>query len=408
MLAAGSRGDYQPVLALAAGLRARGHEVGVTASSDYVDDVRGAGFTVEEVEVEALRTYKEQVAPGMPPTLPGQLDRLGRWAAELAPEVGRTVRGLWPRYDAVVSTALTISWAAVLAAVDPRPHVTALFVPAFPSTWGDASMLSVREGRSLANLVAGRHALGPGRSLSTVALQHLGPGLSRAQRLRAVRNLVTTPTFLAHSPQVIAERRVMGRQIRCTGYPFATLPAGTRLSARTEAFLDAGPAPVYAGFGSQGSATTRDALRHTVSAARSLGHRVIVLRGTGLEEQGWGDGVLFVDGEPHELLLPRARAAVHHGGAGTTAAVLRSGIPQVVVPFVLDQPFFGRRVREIGVAGDPVPVAGATTGRIAASLRRTEDAGVRRRAAEVGALVRAEDGVARGVDLIERTLRRHR
>jgi sterol 3beta-glucosyltransferase len=408
MLAAGSRGDYEPVLALAAGLRARGHEVGVTASSDYVDDVRAAGFAVEEVEVEALRIYREKVAPAMPTTLPGQLERLGRWAAELAPEVGRTVRGLWPRYDAVVSTALTISWAGVLSAVDPRPHVTVLFVPAFPSTWGDASMLSVREGRSPANLVAGRHALGPGRQLSTVALQHLGPSLSRAQRARAVRNLVTTPTFVAHSPRLIAERRVMGRRIHCTGYPFASLEAGTSLSARTESFLAAGPAPVYAGFGSQSSATTREALRHSVSAARLLGHRVVVLRGTGLEEDGWDADVLFVDGEPHELLLPRTRTVVHHGGAGTTAAALRSGIPQVVVPFVLDQPFFGRRVQEIGVAGEPVPVASATTERVAASLRQAEDEAVRRRAADVGRLVRAEDGVVGGVAFVERALGRHR
>src|SRR5699024_8744963 len=114
-------------------------------------------------------------------------------------------------------------------------------------------------------------------------------------------------------------------------------------------------------------------------------------------EGGWDEDVLFVDGEPHELLLPRTRAVVHHGGAGTTAAALRSGIPQVVVPFVLDQPFFGRRVREIGVAGEPVPVASATTDRIATSLRQTEDEAVRRRAADVGRLVRAEDGVVGGV-----------
>lgn len=408
MLAAGSRGDYQPVLALAAGLRDRGHVVGVTASSDYADLVATAGFPVEEVEVEALRVYREKVAPGMPATLPGQLERLGRWAAELAPEVGRTVRELWPRYDAVVSTALTLSWAGVMSAVDHRPHVTMLFVPAFPSTWGDASMLSVREGRSVANLLAGRHALGPGRQLSTVALQQLGPVLSRVQRGQAVRNLVTTPTFIAHSPQVVAERRVMGRQIHCTGYPFATLDAAARLSPGTEAFLAAGPAPVYAGFGSQSSETTRDALRHSVSAARMLGHRVVVLRGTGLDEQGWGEDVLFVDGEPHELLLPRTRAVVHHGGAGTTAAVLRSGIPQVVVPFVLDQPFFGRRVREIGVAGEPVPLEDATAERVAASLRQTEDGALRRQAADVGRLVRTEDGVARGVDFVERALQVHR
>lgn len=403
MLAAGSRGDYDPVLAVATVLRERGHEVGVTASSDYAETVRSAGFTVEGVEVDALRTYQELVAPDIPSTLPGQLERLGRWAGELAPQVTRTVRDLWPRYDAVVSTALTLSWAGVMTAVDPRPHATMLFVPAVPSLWGDASMLSVREGRSLANLTAARRALGPGQILTRVALQDMGSDLTRRQKLRAVRHLLTTPTFIAHSPQVVGERRVSGRLIHTTGYPFRRDP-DARLSARTEAFLDAGPAPVYVGFGSQSLGATRDALRHSISATRSLGHRVVALRGTELEESSWGDQVLFVDDDPHELLFPRMRALLHHGGAGTTAQALRSGIPQVVLPFVLDQPFFGRRVHEIGVAGEPVPVPEATPERVAHSLRQADAPSVRHRASEVGALVRAEQGVERGADFVQHVL----
>lgn len=400
MLAAGSRGDYEPVLALAAALRERGHEVGVTASSDYAEMVRSAGFAVEEVRVDALRTYRDLVAPDMPSALPGQIDRLGRWAAELAPQVGQTVRELWPRYDAVVSTALTLSWAGVLSAVDPRPHVTMLFVPAMPSLWGDASMLSVREGRSPTNLWAARRALRPGQALMRVAAQEMRSTLTRRQLLRTARHLVTTPTFIAHSSQVITERQVSGRRVRCTGYPFRPDP-GAQLAARTEAFLDAGRAPVYVGFGSQSLGATRDALQHSISAARSLGHRVVALRGTGLDEDDRDDEVLFVDGDPHELLFPRMHAIVHHGGAGTTAQALRSGVPQVVVPFVLDQPFFGRRVLEIGVAGEPVPVPEATPELVERSLRQSDAARVRRRAAEVGALVRAEQGVERGADAVE-------
>lgn len=404
MLAAGSRGDYEPVLAVAAALRGRGHEVGVTASSDYAQTVRDAGFPVEEVRVDALRTYQELVAPDLPPDLPGQLDRLARWAGELGPQVWRTVRDLWPRYDAVVSTALTLSWAGVMSAVDPRPHATMLFVPAVPTVWGDASMLSVREGRSPANLLAGLRAAGPGQSLAQIALQDTGSTLSRRQRLRAVRALVTTPTLIAHSPQVIGERRISGRRVRCTGYPFHHHP-DARISTRTEEFLAAGPAPVYVGFGSQSLGETREALRHSISAARMLDHRVIALRGTGLVEEP-DEHTLFVDDEPHELLFPRMRTVVHHGGAGTTAEALRSGIPQVVLPFVLDQPFFGRRVHEIGVAGEPVPVEEASAERVAHLLRQAAEAPVRRRALEVGALVRAEGGAESAAERLERFLTR--
>lgn len=406
LLAAGSRGDYQPVLAVAAGLRARGHQVGVTATSDFADEVRAAGFAVEEVRLDAMRIYREQTSARMPGTMAGQIALLEEFAREAADPIATTMREVWPRYDAVVSTALTLSWAAALGAVDPRPHVTMLFVPALPTGWGDASMLSVEPGWSGRNLRAGWAAVGAGARLTGSALSALGPGMTRRQRVRAARLLVTTPTVVAHSRQVVAPRRVSGRQVRVVGYPFRELPPGSALDARLEAFLGAGPAPVYAGFGSQGVGATRAALRHTVQAAVGAGHRVVALRGTGLEEDGWGGGVCFVDGAPHELLLPRCRAVVHHGGAGTTAQALRSGVTQVVVPFTLDQPFFGRRVEEIGVAGPAVPVQRATRDRIAASLALAQRPVVRERAAEVGRLVAAEDGVRGMVDVVEQTLSR--
>ncbi|MDO5635614.1 MAG: hypothetical protein Q4G34_12225, partial [Micrococcus sp.] len=102
------------------------------------------------------------------------------------------------------------------------------------------------------------------------------------------------------------------------------------------------------------------------------------------------------------------RVIVHHGGAGTTAQALRSGVPQVVVPFTLDQPFFGRRVAEIGVGGPPVPVQNVSAAALTSSLAAAQSVEVRRRAAEVGALVAAEDGAAAVADLVERTVTRSR
>ncbi len=402
VLAAGSRGDYQPVLALAAELRRRGHDVGVTATSDFVDLVEAEGVAVEEVRTEVMRVYHERVTARMPEDTAGQMALVAGWTGDLAAEVGPTLRDLWPRYDAVVSTVLTLPWACAMAAADPRPHAALLFVPAMPTGWGDASMLSVRPGWSPANLVAGLRALPAAGQVTSVPLRALGDRLTRRQRARAARMMLSTPTVVAHSPQVVAPRRVSGRLVRATGYPFRELPAGARLSSGTEAFLARGPAPVYVGFGSQGAAPTREAHRLAVDAVLGLGGRVVTLRGTGLDETRYDERVRFVDDEPHELLFPRVRTVVHHGGAGTTAQALRSGIPQVVVPFVLDQPFFARRCHEIGVAGPPVPAQRATAEALRASLAVAGGEQVRRRAVDVGRAVAAERGAGAAADVVER------
>jgi UDP:flavonoid glycosyltransferase YjiC (YdhE family) len=96
-------------------------------------------------------------------------------------------------------------------------------------------------------------------------------------------------------------------------------------------------------------------------------------------------------------------AVVHHGGAGTTAAGLRAGTPTVVVPYYLDQSFWGRRVRDLGVGPDPVPRNRLTVERLAAALLAAAgDTPLRSRAADLGARIRAENGIARAVEVLER------
>jgi UDP:flavonoid glycosyltransferase YjiC (YdhE family) len=95
-------------------------------------------------------------------------------------------------------------------------------------------------------------------------------------------------------------------------------------------------------------------------------------------------------------------AVVHHGGAGTTAAGLRAGTPTVVVPYFFDQPFWGRRIQDLGAGPAPVPRKRLDAERLAAAVRAAVlDPLLRSRAAEIGARIRAENGVARAVEVLE-------
>ncbi|MCA9913496.1 MAG: hypothetical protein KC496_09110 [Anaerolineae bacterium] len=113
----------------------------------------------------------------------------------------------------------------------------------------------------------------------------------------------------------------------------------------------------------------------------------------------------MVKSAPHDWLFPRMSVIVHHGGAGTTAAALRSGIPGIIVPFFGDQPYWGRLVHRQGVAPAPIPASKLTAERLAAAIREAlEDHAMRQHANKLGAAIRAEDGIGNAVKVIESLL----
>jgi UDP:flavonoid glycosyltransferase YjiC (YdhE family) len=114
------------------------------------------------------------------------------------------------------------------------------------------------------------------------------------------------------------------------------------------------------------------------------------------------DRVFVIDTVPFDWLWPQCAAVVHHGGSGATSAGLRAGVPSLVVAFMADQPFWGRRVFELGCGPRPIRRAALTTDRLAEAIEQaTTDRAMRQRAAEVGQQIRSEDGIVRATQLIE-------
>ncbi len=178
---------------------------------------------------------------------------------------------------------------------------------------------------------------------------------------------------------------------------------GAALDAGLEAFLTAGPPPVYIGFGSMpaGDPDARTSL--VVGALEESGLRAVLDQGWGgLGNGASGDNVHWVTGVNHRRLLPRMAVIVHHGGAGTTAMAARVGLPQVIVPHITDQFYFGKRIAELGAGPKPLPAKRLTRARLVGRLHTAvNDAGIRARAGSLARELQGADGpraAARALD----------
>jgi sterol 3beta-glucosyltransferase len=160
---------------------------------------------------------------------------------------------------------------------------------------------------------------------------------------------------------------------------------------------------VYIGFGSMGSRNLEQSAHLALEALRLSGQRGVLSAGWGgMASNDLPDSVHMVGSLPHTWLFERMAAVVHHGGAGTTAAGLRAGVPSVIVPHMGDQAFWGRRVADLGAGPAPIPRKKLTAERLAQAIdTAVSHAAMRARADELGQRIRSEDGVGRAVAIID-------
>ena len=173
-------------------------------------------------------------------------------------------------------------------------------------------------------------------------------------------------------------------------------------------FLQYGSPPVYIGFGSMSNRNPEQTADLVIEALTLTNQRAVLLSGWGgLQGTNMPDSIFMIDSIPHSWLFPRVSAVVHHGGASTTAAGLKAGIPSVVIPFFGDQPFWGQRVADLGVGAKPIPRKRLTAERLAKAIQEVvtnED--MRRRAMKLGKQIQTENGIESAVEIINQLEKR--
>lgn len=404
LLTYGSRGDVEPFVALGEGLLRAGYEVRLAAP-----DALSSLVSSHDMAFVGLPGEPDQLIEGLVEAAgtgwPGMVRAASRYVLPLAAEAFEAADRACEDTEGIVHSFLLTVAGHEIALKRGIPDISAQLFPIFCGTSEFPAVVFPdqplgRLYRKLTHVVVNQTFWQASRILYGW-IRRSNPRLPRLTGWPFDRgNDRSPPVLYAFSPRVVPRPGDWPDEAHVTGYWFSEDGADWEPPEELVRFLEAGPPPVGIGFGSTVT-EDRERLSAVVLEALSLSGQRGVIAGRGLHAEAPAADVFHIDHVPYRWLFPRAAAVIHHGGAGTTAKGLRAGIPNIVVPFTSDQPFWGRRVHDLGAGPRPVPAARLSAEKLAeAIVAATNDSDMRQRAESIGAGIRAEDGVGEAVRLI--------
>jgi sterol 3beta-glucosyltransferase len=413
LMSFGSRGDIQPFLALAVALRERGHHVTLAAPSDFEAQVNAYNIPYLRIPFNNMEVFQQEASKGVSRRMtPATL--LAFWR-EVIPELKRSLLTTTEMVaEASRSADLLIAHGFLIpAAYSIHQH---LKIPLILGIAAPIVSTQMFPSPAFPPIRFGQRRYNP----LTYQLLVRGVLSFMIEPMNAYRKRVGLPTlsagkvldilFKGQVPVIMHYSRHLMPIIPSDWSANVHVVGAWTLPAQDDwtppdalsAFLANGKPPVFIGFGSM-------PLPNPAQMAQTISEGLRLANLRGVLQAGWGglahedEHLITIGDAPHDWLFPRMAAIVHHGGSGTTHSALRAGRPALIVPFMADQPFWGRRLAELGVGMPPIKPKQLTPERLAAALRTlTQDTAMRQRAAELGTLLRAEDGLAAACELAQR------
>jgi UDP:flavonoid glycosyltransferase YjiC (YdhE family) len=417
IIAMGSRGDVQPCIALGKGLKEAGHTVRMVIQQDFEVLAKSHGL-----EFRYMRGNSQEGIEGKEWRELSEKGNLIAITSLLMKEYQRTASewvedGLaaCQRMDLLITGSMALHISIALAEKNRIPLLQSHVIPIMPTRDFPSVLLQ----QALPNLGGAFNHISS-HFLMQMAWLVVRPMFNRvrkkildlppasfAEPFQSSRSK-GFPALYGFSPSVIPAPADWSADDHVTGYWFLDSADDWTPPQALLDFLQAGSPPIYIGFGSMSSRKPEETTDLVLKALKKTNQRALLFSGWGgLHKADLPDSVLMIDSTPHSWLFPRVAAVVHHGGAGTTAAGLRAGVPSIVIPFLIDQPFWGQRVYDLGVGPAPIPRRKLTVDRLAQAIQiAVTDKDMRQRAAELGVKIQAEDGIANAVELIQQIERR--
>lgn len=404
ILALGSRGDVQPYITLGNGLTSAGHQVRFITFESFSSLVAENNLKFHPIKGDA----QALVASGGADML-GLMRSFGSLAEGYAhdlsvPELGSTdliinqlPAGLYG-YDLAEKYHVPMA----LAAVIPLARTKSSSLMGFPK-------LPILGYNKLTYHIGEQMAWQMFRKvINRWRKQMLGLPATPIKGYFEKFGTSQIPIVNGFSQHVVSRPADWGEYIHITGYWF---PEHKDWEPPKElvSFIEAGDPPVFIGFGSMPIKNPQQTLNIILESLKRSGQRGILHSGWGgLGSQSLPDHVFKIEYAPYEWLFPRMAMTIHHGGSGTTAFGLRSGIPSCVVSFVFDQHYWGERIAKLGAGPKPIRYKKLTVDRLSEAIQvGVGDPQIRQRANEIGKIIKAEKGIENAINVFENILASH-
>jgi UDP:flavonoid glycosyltransferase YjiC (YdhE family) len=409
----GSRGDVQPFVALGNGLQKHGHRVRLATHAKFESFVHDAGLEFYPIggDPEDLMSYMVK-NPGLMPSMKslreGDISRKremivemleGCWSSCISPDpltnepfVADVIIANPPSFAHMhcaealgipLHLMFTMPWSATSSFPHPLANITNGSKSPKLANYLSYVMVEVMTWQGLGDVInswRGRIGLEPVPNTE-------GPMLA---------STLSIPFTYCWSPALIPKPRDWPAHIDVAGFFFRGAPEYTP-PRDLQDFLNAGPPPVYIGFGSIVLDNAAEMSSLILEAVSACGLRAIISRGWSRLDGPERSDIFWLEDCPHEWLFQHVSAVVHHGGAGTTACGLRNALPTAIVPFFGDQPFWGDMVAAAGSGPKPIQHKSLNAVNLAEALRFCHEESAQAAAIEIAKQMSEEDGVQTAV-----------
>ncbi|CAI9107474.1 OLC1v1006836C3 [Oldenlandia corymbosa var. corymbosa] len=407
ILIVGTRGDVQPFIAIGKKLQDYGHRVRLATHSNFKEFVLTSGLEFYPLggDPKVLAGYmvkNKGFLPSGPSEIPAQRNQMKEIIFSLLPACKEpdVDTGIPFKADAIIANPPAYGHIHVAEALKVPIHIF-FTMPWTPTSEFPHPLSRVKQpaGYRLSYQIVD--------SLLWLGIRDMINDLRKKKlKLRPVTYLSGTqgsesdiPHGYIWSPHLVPKPKDWGPKVDVVGFCFLDLASNYQPPEPLVNWLNAGPKPIYIGFGSLPVQDPEKMTQIIVEALEKTGQRGII-------NKGWGglgnlaepkDFVYSLDNIPHDWLFLQCSAVVHHGGAGTTAAGLKAACPTTIVPFFGDQPFWGERVHARGVGPSPIPVDQFSLQKLIDAINFMLDPEVKQRAIELAKAMENEDGVTGAV-----------
>lgn len=405
ILTVGSRGDVEPFLALGKKLVEAGYKVRLVTHPEFMSLADEYRTSLSPVRLTAKEFLTKTMQP--PPMNFLSLVRVLRSVVE--PLLKSLLTDMWlaaKGSDVIISSG-TALWGLDIAEKLAVPHVLVGLQPLLPTgdfphvlmpDWLNGGLLN----KLSASTVGILYWQVVSRSINTWRKDVLNLSERNAPFSESAA-WAEQLHLLAYSPAVIPQPKDWRGNVHTTGYWTTENSERFTPDPQLVNFISSGPKPVYVGFGSMIYKDVESTLETVVSALNRTHQRgVISFKQEHIKNTRLPDSIINTGTTSHRWLFPQVSAVIHHGGAGTTASALLAGVPSLVVPFFGDQPFWAKRIAELGLSPQPIPKKELSPEKLASGIQKIlESQEMRQRSQEIGAQVRSEQGIDRAVALIQ-------